>query len=128
QLKSEHFCALLEVNFRGFKRGPETIPVPVLGTNPFREFRGVAPKEDDSSAPGRVVFLATNGLSQSLDADKHGLFTKIVLKGLQGAADKKGYEPDGSVTVDELWEYLEKQLPEEARKLGKTDEERRQTP
>lgn len=128
KLKSEHFCAFLDVNFRGFKRKPESVPEPALGTSPFKEFRGVAVKEEESSAPGRVVFLATNGLSQSLDAEDHGLFTKTLLKGLQGAADKKGYEPDGSVTVDELWDYINEQIPDEARKLGKADEENRQRP
>lgn len=127
-LKSEHFCALIDVNFRGFLHGPQSVPEPTLGTSSFREFRGVAPKEEESSAPGRVVFLATNGLSQSLDAKEHGIFTKTLLEGLKGAADSKGYEPDGLVTVDELWDYLDKQISEEVRKVGKGDEERRQIP
>jgi carboxyl-terminal processing protease len=128
KLKSEHFCAFIDVNFHGFKRRPERVPEPTLGTSPFKEFRGVARKEDDASAPGRVVFLATNGLSQSLDTEKHGLFTQTLLEGLKGAADKKGYEPDGLVTVDELWEYVNDHMADEARKLGKTPEERRSTP
>jgi carboxyl-terminal processing protease len=128
QLKSERFCAFIDVNFRGYKRGPETVPEPTLGTAFFKEFRGVAHKEDDTSAPGRVVFLATNGLSQSLDAEQHGIFTQALLEGLKGAADKRGYEPDGLVTVEELWDYLDKQIPQEARKLGKVDEEKKQTP
>jgi C-terminal peptidase prc len=128
QMKSERFCAFIDVNFRGFKRRPEHVPEPTLGTSPFKEFRGVAPKEDDPSAPGRVVFLATNGLSQSLDTEEHGLFTQTLLKGLKGAADKKGYEADGLVTVDELWEYVNEQMPEEARKLGQTTEEKRLIP
>jgi carboxyl-terminal processing protease len=127
-LKSEHFCAFIDVNFRGFKPKPEPVPEPALGTSPFKEFRGVAAKEDATSAPGRVVFLATNGLSPSIHGEKHGIFTKILLKGLKGAADKKGYEPDGLVTVDELWDYLSDQLPDEARKLGKNIEENRQLP
>jgi uncharacterized protein with von Willebrand factor type A (vWA) domain len=69
--------------------------------------------------------LATNGLSQALDADKHGLFTQLVLDALKGAADKEGFEPDGLVTVDELWDYLKKEWPERARKYGKMDEEKR---
>jgi carboxyl-terminal processing protease len=127
-LKSEHFCAFIDVNFRGFKRGPESVPEPVLPPSPFKEFRGVAAKEEESSASGRVVFLATNGLSQAFDGEKHGIFSEILLKGLKGAADKKGYEPDGLVTVDELWDYLYEQMPEQARKLGKTDEQKRQVP
>src|SRR5262249_15597843 len=42
------------------------------------------------------------------------------LDGLKGAADKEGYEPDGVVTVDELQEYVDKELPERAHKIGKT--------
>ena len=128
KLKSEHFCAFIDVNFRGFQRRPEHVPEPTLGTSPFKEFRGVAAKEEDASAPGRVVFLATNGLSPSLDAEKHGLFTQTLLEGLKGAADKKGYEADGLVTVDELWEYVNDHMTEAARKLGKTPEEKRSTP
>ena len=75
---------------------------------------------------GRVVFLATNGLTPSLDLEDHGLFTKVLLDGLKGAADKEGYEPDGVVTVDELTEYLDKEMPELARKHGKTKEEKEQ--
>jgi C-terminal peptidase prc len=127
-LKSEHFCAFIDVNFRGFKAKPEPVPEPTLGSSAFKEFRGVAAKEEESSAPGRAVFLATNGLSQALDAEKHGIFTKALLKGLKGAADKKGYEPDGLITVDELWEYVNDQIPEEARKLGKSAEENRRMP
>jgi C-terminal peptidase prc len=127
-LKSEHFCAFIDVNFRGFKSRPESVPEPVLPTAAFREFRGVAAKEEESSAPGRVVFLATNGLSQAPDGEKHGLFTELLLNGLKGAADKKGYEPDGFVTVDELWDYLYERMPEQVRKLGKTDEQKKQSP
>src|SRR5207245_9647029 len=98
KLKSEHFCAFVDVNFRGFKRQPESVPEPALGDTHFKEFRGVGPKEEESSAPGRPVFLPTNGLSQSLDSEQHGVFAKALLEGLKGAADKKGYEPDGLVT------------------------------
>ena len=76
--------------------------------------------------PGRVVFLATNGLSTSLDLKDHGMFTKVLLDGLKGEADNEGYEPDGLVTVDELAKYLDKQMPELARKYGKTEEEKEQ--
>jgi C-terminal peptidase prc len=126
KLKSQRFCALIDVNFRGLDSGPEKVAEPTLGASPYKEFRGPAVKEDDTSAQGRVIFLATNGLTPSLDLEKHGLFTQVVLDGLKGAADTEGYGPDGLVTVDELWEYLNKELPEKARKFGKTDEEKRQ--
>ena len=43
------------------------------------------------------------------------MFTKVLIDGLKGAADKDGYEPDGVVTVDELDTYLEKEMPKLAR-------------
>src|SRR5262249_38226297 len=55
-----------------------------------------------------------------------GLFTEVLVKGLQGAADKEGFEPDGVVTVDELGEYLEKEVKDQAPQLGKTDEQKAQ--
>jgi C-terminal peptidase prc len=126
KLKSQRFCAFLDVDFHGYHEGPEKLAEPTLGTSPYKEFRGSDGTDDEAPTLGRVLFLATNGLSPSLDLDQHGLFTQVVLDGLKGAADREGYEPDGVVTVDELWEYLDRELPEKAQKIGKTDEEKRQ--
>jgi C-terminal peptidase prc len=73
-----------------------------------------------------VLFLATNGLTRSLDLKDHGLFAAAVLDGLKGAADKDGYEPDGNVTVEELTEYLDKKIPDLAQKAGKNEEQKEQ--
>jgi C-terminal peptidase prc len=121
KLASQRFCALIDVNFKGYSGGPVKIPEASLGKDPYREFRGADGKEDQAPAPGRALFLATLGLSSLPDSDKHGLFTQVVLNGLKGAADKQGYEPDGLVTVDELQEYVNKELPDRIRKTGKTD-------
>ena len=126
KLKSHRFCAFIDVNFTGFEKQPVSLPEPVLGTAAYKEFRGSDGSEEKLPPPGRAVFLATNGLSQSLDLEKHGLFTQIILDGLKGAADKEGFEPDGVVTVEELTEYFDKELPELARKYGKTDKEKTQ--
>lgn len=45
----------------------------------------------------------------------HGLFTYVLLKGLQGEAD--GAPKDGKVTIYELKSYLDDQVPEMTRKL-----------
>jgi WD40 repeat protein len=45
----------------------------------------------------------------------HGLFTYLLLKGLQGDAD--GAPKDGKVTIYELKSYLDDQVPEMTRKL-----------
>jgi C-terminal peptidase prc len=129
KLKSQRFCAFVDVNFSGYKDGPEKLPEPSLSANWYREFRGVGidGKEDKLPAPGRVIFLATDGLKTSLDLKNHGVFTQLLMDGLKGAADRDGYEPDGVVTVDELIEYVDKELPDRVRKFGESDEERRQT-
>ncbi len=125
-LKSQRFCVLLDVNFKGFTTDDKKIAEPTLGSNPYKEFLGDDGTEEESAKPGRALFLATNGLSRSLDLKDHGVFTEAVLKGIKGAADKDGYEPDGLVTVDELTEYLDKEMRELVRANGKTKEEKEQ--
>jgi C-terminal peptidase prc len=111
-LKSQRFCALLEVNFTAFEPQPDV----TLGKSPYREYLGDDGSEEHRPLPGRAVFLATNGLAPSLDLPAHGLFAQVVLDALRGAADKEGYEPDGVVTVDELATYLDKEMPPLGRK------------
>lgn len=125
-LKSNKFCTFLDIDFKGFQSKGKSVAEATLGTNPYQEFLGDDGSEDHLPATGRAVFLATNGLSTSLDLEKQGAFTQVVAEGLKGAADKEGYEPDGLVTVDELAEYLDKNLPEVVRKNGKTKEEKAQ--
>lgn len=122
-LKSQKFCTLLDVNFKGFDTGKDAAPELTM-ENLYKEFLGG--KEKEKNLTGRVLFLANNGLKPSLELKDHGLFAKVVLDGLNGAADKEGYEPDGVVTVNELVEYLDKQLPALAREHGKTKEEKEQ--
>ncbi len=125
KLKSRRFCAFIDIDFRGFKNDPKVIEA-TLGGSPYKEFLSDDGTEERAFRPGRVVFLATNGLSTSLDLKEQGLFTNALLTGLKGAADKDGYEPDGVVTVDELAKYLDKEIPELAKKYGKTPMEQAQ--
>jgi C-terminal peptidase prc len=125
-LKAQHFCAFVDVDFKGFTDAPKGLAEPSLGTTPYKEFLGDDGTEDHAPTPGRVLFLATNGLTRSLDLKDHGLFAEAIIKGLKGAADKDGYEPDGIITVDELAEYLDKEIPELARQFGKTQKEKEQ--
>src|SRR5262249_16610390 len=91
----------------------------------YREFLGKDSDEEDSPAPGRVLFLASySGRFLSPDAEKHGAFAQVLLDGLKGKADAEGYEPDGVVTVDELGEYVNKQLPALVKKYQTKEKER----
>ncbi len=127
-IKSQRFCVLLDVDFKGFTTNDKKVAEPTLGTNPYKEFLGTDESEEEAAKPGRALFLANLGLARSLDLKDHGIFADSLLRGLHGAADKDGYEPDSLVTVDELTEYLEKQMREEIRIHAKTKEERDQFP
>ena len=122
KLKSKRFCVLLDVDFKGFTTKDKKVAEPTLGSNPYKEFLGTDDTEEEAALPGRALFLASNGLIRSLDLKDHGVFTEGVLRGLKGAADKDGYEPDGVVTVDELTEYLDKEVRELIRTNAKTKE------
>jgi C-terminal peptidase prc len=130
KLQSHHFCAFVDVNFKGFTKDvKDPIPEAALGDSAYREFLGDDGTDDHGPVPGRMVFLATNGLSTALDLDKHGVFAQVLLDGLtvkddKVAADKEGDEADGLVTVDELAEYYRKTEPVVVREHGKTKEEK----
>jgi C-terminal peptidase prc len=126
KLKSRKFVAFLDVNFKGFDSGKDEAPDPNLQSF-YREFLGGKEDEKEPTA-SRVVFLANPGLKPSLTVDGHGAFAKVLVDGLEGKADTEGYEPDGLISVEELAKYVRKELPELAHKIGKTDDEKGQTP
>ncbi len=130
--KDRKVCLLMDVTFKGgFDAGKEKLAVPSL-----RDLlKAVFAEEGDSEQPppkNKVVFLATVPSRPSLTKGEHGLFASALLEALGGAADAEGnyegYEPDGKVTVDELVKYLDKTVTEQARKLGKTNEEKEAVP
>lgn len=70
-----------------------------------------------------MVFLSSAGdqISSWYGEKQHSLFTYFFLKGLQGSADENG---DGTVFLQEMKDYLEKEVVFRARKLHN----RQQTP
>jgi C-terminal peptidase prc len=124
KLKSAHFCAFVDIDFKGYK--DKTVLDVALGASPYRELLGDDATDEHNFIPGRTLVLATNGLSASIDLKEHGLLTHVLLAGLKGEADKDGYEPDGIVTVGELTTYLSKQMSALAKEHGKTKEEKSQ--
>lgn len=121
KLKSARVCMFIDVNFKGWKTDKDNTLEPAR-ENLFKEFQGA----DAQISSGRAIFLASNGFMPAIDAGAHGLFTKLVVAGLKGAADKEGYEADGVVTVNELKEYLDKEMPGQVRELAKTDKDKEQ--
>lgn len=64
-----------------------------------------------SKGKGRVVLTASRAseVSEELDRLGHGVFTYYLLEGLRGKAD---LDADGVITVDEVYGYVSKHVPE----------------
>ena len=126
KFKSQQLCTLLDLNFRSYDAGAEVVADPPLN-DLFKVFVASADKEETTVPPGRVVMLSNRGATTPLEVDGHSVFMKLVVDGLKGAADTFGYEPDGRVTVDELHTFLKKEMPNVARRVGTTMEDKEQS-
>src|SRR5262245_12246800 len=125
--KSEKILAFVDINYKGFTPEKNSVVEPNL-LDMVRVFVGNEDKEEHTLPPGRMIFMASNNVARHVDTDSNGIFAKAVVDALTGKADCDGYEADGIVTVDELREYLDKELPVLARSTGKTREEKEQAP
>lgn len=125
KLKSQRLFAIIDLDYKGIDTGKSIVADPDF-TDMLRVFVGNEDKEEHTLPPGRVVVLSNNSVSHPQELPNQGLFTKVLIDGLKGAADKDGYEPDGVVTVDEIDVYLEKEMGKLARANGKTAEEKEQ--
>jgi len=125
-LKSQRFVSLIDVEYVGFKGNFRSLLEHLLDKDTFKELLGDDGSSDHGPLPGRIMFIKTTGLTPSLDLKDHGLFTQVLLDGLNGKADTDGYEPDGLVTVDELIDYVDSKVSQLAREHGKTADEKQQ--
>lgn len=73
-----------------------------------------------ANSTGRMVLTGTSSEQEASDGiDGHGLFTAVVLNGLNGKADQEVQgNRDHYVNVVEILAYTQKQVPEEARKIS----------
>ena len=127
KVKSEKILTLVDIDYKGFVVGKQSLAEPNI-LDMVKVFVGQEDAEEHKLPPGRIIFLASNSVARHIDNSDHGIFAKAVLDALQGKADTDGYEPDGVVTVDELQKYLDTQVIAQARILGKSREEKEQTP
>src|SRR5262249_22982149 len=54
-LKSQHFCSFVDVNFKGYDGDAPGVGEPTLGASPYKEFLGDDEAEDHAPQTGRVV-------------------------------------------------------------------------
>src|SRR5262249_47870784 len=124
-LKSEQVAVFLDFNLKAYESMEAMLAANI---NDFvRVLLGVKEKDTDAERPpGRVAFVWGFGTQPPVDAEKNGLFTKVMADALRGQADTEGYEPDGIVMLDEVHKYAEKAIQDLAQKHAKTNEEKKQ--
>ena len=127
KVKGQKVLLLMDVHYKGFKAGDEKVAEPTL-TDVDGLLFGSEDKEESVRPQDRLLLLSGFISTDPLNKGDNGLFAATVVDALTGTADtppnNEGYEPDGLVTTDELVKYLEKEVPEQSRKLGKTDKEK----
>jgi hypothetical protein len=63
-----------------------------------------------SAGKGRIIITASGSNEVSLEDEKlqHGIFTYYLLEGLKGKAD---FDKDGFISVEEIYNYVSKEVP-----------------
>ena len=132
KVKSQNAVLLMDVQYKGgIDAGKEKIVEPNVGDYIKLLF---GDKEDDNgpTTPNRLLVFGNPPFQDTLTKGDHGLFYAVLSDALTGKADKapynEGFEPDGLVTAKELAAYLEKEIPNAARTVGKTDKEKELSP
>lgn len=131
KLKNQNMLLMMDVQYKGgIDAGTEKIVEPS-----YAEIMKVVfgdEKDDNMLPPNRVLILGNPPFQDTLTKGDHGLFYTVLAEGLGGKADQapynEGYESDGIVTTRELLKYLEKEIPNGARAVGKTDKEKELEP
>lgn len=131
KLKGQKLLVMMDVSYRGFDAGGEKVVEPNVSDYLKLVFEDTE-REDNSLPPERTLIFGNLPFREPLTRGDHGLFYDVLAAGLSGKADEKpyhqGYEPDGLVTIQELAAYLEKEIPNAARQVGKTTKEKELQP
>jgi C-terminal peptidase prc len=117
-MRSRCFAAFLDVNFRAAKTSDGAVPNYSSPGSLYRGLSGDDGSESRDALPGRILLLASDGRSSSVETPSNGVFAHAVVEGLRGAADgyaqgevrgkpeAERFKPDGVVTPNELLRYL----------------------
>jgi C-terminal peptidase prc len=132
KVKGQNAVLLMDVQYKGgIDAGKEKLLDPNVGDY-IKLLFGDKDDESDSAPPNRLLVFGNPPFQDALTKGAHGLFYSVLADALTGKADQppynEGYEPDGLVTAKELSAYLEKEIPNAARAVGKTDKEKELTP
>jgi len=108
--KPKSATIFLDTCYSGLSRGEETL---LASARPIL----ITPKHQ-SVPKGFTVFSAASGqqISSGLDEAKHGLFSYYLMKGMEGPADTNS---DRKITVGELHTYVQKNVKQQAIRMGR---------
>jgi hypothetical protein len=112
RIESERVVAFLDACYSG-----------AAGGRTFASLKTRATNVDDlfldrlTSSRGRAIITASRPAELSIELPElgHGIFTYYLVQGLQGAADGNR---DGIVSLQELYEYVERQVSAKSRTVG----------
>ena len=132
KVKRQNVLFLMDVQYKGgIDAGKEKIVDPNVGDYVKLLF-GDKDEETATAPPNRLLVFGNPPFQDTLTKGDHGLFYSVLADALTGKADQspynEGYEPDGLVSAKELSAYLEKEIPNNARTIGKTDKEKELLP
>jgi carboxyl-terminal processing protease len=131
KVKGQNVLLMMDVQYKGFDPGAEKIAEPTL-TDVDALLFGSEDKEESVRPQNRLMLLSGFIGAESIARGENSLFGGLTVEALKGKGEaegyRDGYEPDGLVTTDELVRYLDKELPNEARRLGKTNKEKEGQP
>jgi carboxyl-terminal processing protease len=131
KIKGQKLLWMMDVSYKGIDAGKEKALEPTIADYLKLAFDD-ADRDDNSLPVNRVLVFGNLPFREALTKGDHGLFYSVLADALSGKADEKpyhiGYEPDGLVTIYELAKYLEKEIPNGAREVGKTDREKELVP
>lgn len=109
-LKSSQNSVILDACFTGISRENQAL---------YATSRPVFISQEKTSVPQWVNVLSAadwNQMSNAWPEKQHGLFTYFLLKGMQGNADSN---QDRKISLAELYDYLESEVPIQAGRLDK---------
>ena len=91
-----------------------------VGDSIERDSRDQTVGKQISHATGRFILAGSSSQEEALDGiDGHGVFTEVLLHGLDGAADREAAgNHDGKVSIYELGEYAKAKVPELAAEVA----------
>ncbi len=127
KLSGQKILFVMDVAYKGFDAGTEKVLEPAVG--PLVKLIFGDDEGEESTLPSdRVIVFGNLPFREPLTKGDHGLLYSVLAEGLSGKADEKpyviGYESDGLVSINELAKFIEKEIPNAAREVGKTDKEK----